>query len=180
MIAIPESFRAFTFQTGAERILQAYRASVTTMEDAHRKAEKARADYEASGEDDSVYDDDRILTHSTLAELNWAELDATIGISVVREAFIISAFHYWERSARGWTNLHGKKDTYHILRNACAKLYSLHANLDDLNRLNNLLKHSGNARTVSFTKQRFKPPVSHEDVEEAFAIVKSSGPAYVG
>ncbi|MCG6114776.1 MAG: hypothetical protein MEQ84_06200 [Mesorhizobium sp.] len=196
MAPLPDSFKAFQFQTGLDRICEAYRASVATMEKSQREAQECYATYEASGEDDSEYDEDGILLHSTRHALDYDEMNATLAINVVREAFITSAFHYWERSARGWTGLYSKKDTYPALSKASAKRYAVCPKLEVLNTLNNLLKHSGSDTSLSLSRirpdyfsplfpeqnsvshQRLRLRIKHEHVEEAFAIVRASGPTY--
>lgn len=196
MVAIPDSFKAFEFQTGVDRIRDAYRASVATMEKSQREAQESYATYEAGGEDDSEYDEYGFLIHSTRHALDYDERNATLAITVVREAFITSAFHYWERSARGWTGLYSKKDTYPVLSKASAERYAVCPKLEVLNTLNNLLKHSGSDNSLSLSRIRpdyFSPlfpeqnslsdqslrlHIQHEHVEEAFAIVKASGPTY--
>lgn len=196
MAIVPESFRAHMFQTGIHRICEAYRASVATMEKAFADAKKAAAEYENSGLDDSEYNEDGFLIHSTRHSLNNDEMDAILATTVVREAFITSAFHYWERSARGWTGLHAPSDRFPALSKASSKLYPLSPQLHNLNRLNNLLKHSGDEKARLLAKVRpdyFAPPlfpskgntsrhgfrlrVTNDHVEEAFDIVRTSGPA---
>lgn len=193
---LPHSFKAFMFQTGVDRICEAYRVSVATMEKAHRAAQESYANYEASGEDDSEYDEDGCLIHSTRHALNYDEMHAGLAVTVVREAFITSAFRYWELSARGWTGLYERKDTYPVLSETSAKRYAVSPKLAELNTLNNLLKHSGSDKALSLSRIRpdyFSPlspeqgsvtheslrlRITHEHVEEAFAIVRASGPAY--
>lgn len=195
MAILPESFKAFMFQSGIERIREAYRASVTTMEEAQAAAQKASAQYEDSGDDDSEYDEDGTLTHSTRHTLNYSEMEATLAVTVVRESFVTSAFHYWERSARGWTKLHEPRDKWPQLSAASGKLYPLSPKLLYLNRLNNLLKHGGDDKARLLARDRpdyflvpfsssanADPPlmlrITHGHVEEAFEIVKASGPIY--
>jgi hypothetical protein len=167
MFEIPHNFKAFQFQTGVDRISQAYNASAAAMEKAKMEAEDIIAKYEASGEDDSEYDDDGILIHSTRHSLNYAEMNANLAITVVREAFITSAFHYWEISARGWTGLHDKNHKFRALIEASSLMYAICPKLEKLNSLNNSLKHHSHHHSVT-----------HEDVEEAFEIVRASGPIY--
>jgi hypothetical protein len=163
MAPLPDSFKAFQFQSGVDRICEAYRASVATMEKSQHEAQESYASYQASGEDDSEYDEDGILIHSTRHALDYNEMNATLVITVLREAFITSAFHYWERSARGWTGLYGKKDTYPILSKASAKSYAVCPKLETLNALNNLLKHSSSDKALLLLRIRpdyFFAPVS--------------------
>lgn len=177
MAMLPHSTMAFLFQTGIERIEVAYHASVATMQGAYAEAATAYTDYESSGQDDDEYDEDNILTKSTRVALNFETLNAAVAVEVVREAFITSAFHYWERSARGWTNLHDFRDNFPVLKKATAKLYSLHPDLAALNALNNRLKHSGAGKNA-LPHPRLNLPVTDDAVALAFELVKASGPIY--
>jgi len=194
MVILPESFKAYQYQTGIDRIHNAYRASAETIESAAAEAKQASLQYLESGADDREYDEDGILVISTASSLDQAELDAILAVTVVREAFITSAVHYWERSARVWTGLHGFEHKFPALRDATLLLYGVSPQLANLNRLNNVLKH--NSRRVDRTLLRNRPdyfgtlfPVrtganppdprfrlSHQHVEEAFDIVRASGP----
>ncbi|RVL64699.1 hypothetical protein [Sinorhizobium meliloti] len=194
MAILPESFKAFRYQTGIDRICDAYRASADTINKALGEATQAYAQYVAAGVDDSEYDEDGVLLGSTAHSLAMAELDAILAVGVVREAFITSALHYWERSARAWTGLHGFEHKFPALRDATQQLYTVSPQLPNLNRLNNVLKH--NSHRVDRTLLRNRPDyfgslfpktngnnppeprlrLSHEHVEEAFDIVRASGP----
>ncbi|MBY5422302.1 hypothetical protein HFN05_05700 [Rhizobium leguminosarum] len=194
MAIFPESFKAFQYQTGIDRICDAYRASADTMRKALGEASQAYAQYMDDGVDDREYDEDGILIASTEHSLAQAEMDAILAVSVVREAFVTSAFHYWERSARTWTGLHGRYDGFKKLRDECAKRYSISPQLDNLNLLNNLLKHNSHridqtlldARPDYFAAlfpsanntppQKLRLRLHNEHVEEAFDIVRASGP----
>lgn len=189
MVLVPESFTIFVYQSGIDRMRVAYRASAAAMEDAARQAREAYDRYEASGEDDSEYDGDGALVHSTRHALSYGAMDTGLAVSVVREAFIISAFHYWERSARAWTGLNAPSDRFPELSAASDAIYPLSPRLDALNRLNNLLKHSGDQKKAELLARRrpdyFRPPwpgqppvlaITHEHVEEAFETVGASGP----
>ncbi|MES2495574.1 MAG: hypothetical protein V4618_05650 [Pseudomonadota bacterium] len=168
----------------------AYLASVATMEDAARRAREEHNRYEASGEDDAEYDETGALTYSTRHSLDYDAMDAGLAINVVREAFITSAFHYWERSARSWTGLYAPSDRFPELSAASRKKYPLSSQLDVLNRLNNFLKHSGDKKARSLAKLRpdyFRPLfpgqhprlwITHEHVQAAFETVSASGPTY--
>ncbi|WP_306624224.1 MULTISPECIES: hypothetical protein [Agrobacterium] len=198
MAILPESFKAFQYQTGIDRICDAYQASSDTMTKARREASQAYAQYMNDGVDDREYDDDGILIASTEHSLAQAEMEAMLAVSVVREAFVTSAFHYWERSARTWTGLHGRYDGFKRLRDECAKRYSVSPQLDNLNLLNNLLKHNSGSvdaddallaerpdyffqlfpSPTKTSPARFRLRLSHEHVEEVFDIVRASGPTY--
>lgn len=194
MAILPDSFKAFQYQTGIDRVCDAFRASAGKMNEALSEAKLSYAQYDQAGVDDSEYDEDGILLGSTAHSLAQAEMEAILAVNVVREAFVTSAFHYWERSARAWTGLHGRRDHFGILSAESAKKYPLSPQLDNLNRLNNLLKHNSHridqtlvdARPDYFASlfpsandaspKRLRLRLRHEHVEEAFDIVRASGP----
>lgn len=197
MAILPESFKAYQYQTGIQRIRDSYRASADTINKAVTEASQASLQYLESGADDREYDEDGILLYSTAHSLAQAEMDAVLAVAVIREAFITSAFHYWERSARAWTGLHGRRDHFRILSVESAKKYPLSPQLENLNRLNNLLKHNSqrtadqeliDARPDYFaplfpsvnaaTPHQPRLRLLHEHVEEAFEIIRASGPTY--
>ncbi|NKJ03744.1 hypothetical protein [Rhizobium sp. SG741] len=194
MAILPESFKAFQYQTGIDRICDAYRASADTINKAVSEATLACLQHLESGVDDREYDEDGTLLFSTSYSLAQAEMDVILAVAVVREAFITSAFHYWERSARAWTGLHEFEHKFPDLRRETRRLHPVSPQLPNLNRLNNVLKH--NSRRVDRTLLKNRPDyfgtlfpkrnannppeprlrISHEHVEEAFDIVRGSGP----
>lgn len=203
MAPFPESFRAFAYQSGIDRIQDAFRASVAIMESARQTASEAQIRYLSSGEDDREYDDDGVLIRSTFHQLDYEAMNATLAVSVVRESFLTSAFHYWEVSARGWTGLSGQRDNFAVLRKASAQHYPTSPQLIALNHLNNILKHNSAyharelaklrtdhfARLPSSSIRHHANGEKHETwswslrltdahVEEVFGIIRASGPDY--
>jgi len=194
MVLIPKSFQAFMFQSGVDTIRDAFTASIGAMKEAERKAEEALALYVASGKDDTEYDENGSVLHSTYFLLAHKASEMSIAAREVRRAFIMSAFHYWERSARGWTNLDGQHDYYGKLKKEAAKQFDMSPKLDELNHLNNVLKHNNpyHARSLAMIRldhfvrtpystihnRRVTWTLALNDahVEEAIEIVRASGP----
>lgn len=195
MTILPASFKAFQFQSGLEIVRNAFRASIATMAEASDKAHQAHIAYVMSGEDDREYEDG-ILVSSAEHELEYAQMEASIALRVVRESFITSVFHYWERSARGWTNLKSSGKRFSDLEEAVRAMYSVHPRLTHLNTLNNLLKHDNEDlakklvvdwpslfcplfhQSMTVVNPVHRLSISDTHVEEAFEIVASSGPQY--
>ena len=195
MVPLPESFKAFMYQGNVDRVRVAYRASAATMESVSQAAREAAARYEASGEDDAEYDEDGATIFSTRHSLDYAAMEAGLAVTVVREAFITSAFHLWETSARGWTGLHKPGQTFDLLSAASDKHYPISPNLRHLNTLNNYIKHRNPAKAALLAIDRpdyfhtyfgrqwgpDRPPhlrITHEHVEEAFETISVSGPQF--
>jgi hypothetical protein len=196
MARIPESFKAFQYHAGIDNIRAAFRASATTLENAQMEAELAYAHWASMGVDGRVYDDEGTIVDSVDAKLAAAESDGLIQVRLVREAFITTAYHYWERSAKTWCNIQGFIN-FQTLSARSSTHYPLSPQLSNLNRLNNLLKHDTSRIDPRLLRDRpdyfhsglftLKPgefvrnpelQVQHEHVEEAFKIVRASGPAY--
>jgi len=185
-------FRAYMFESGLDRIRDSFRASITTMQNHSRDANDLLLDYINSGVDDSEYDDEGALIKSTRHELQHAALETTLALSVVQEAFITSAFHYWERSARAWTGLH--KPTFEALTKEVRKAdISVSDELSAVNTLNNLIKHNNPDRALDLVKTwpdvfitlpystlrrelTWRLGINNATVERVFSIVKASGP----
>jgi hypothetical protein len=194
MARIFESFRAFAYQSGVDSIHAAFQSSIATMQEAERKAGEDHWRYVDSGEDDDEYDEDGYLIHSTRHNLANAEVQVSYAAREVRRAFITSAFHYWERSARNLTKLVEIKHKFADLKDQSAKLHAISPDLDMLNHLNNVLKHDsikGAEALIKIRSDHFqrapyrKTPdgplqwtlcITNAHVEEAIEIVRASGP----
>jgi hypothetical protein len=202
---VQKSMQAFAFQSGIDRIQKAFRASITAMDVAQEDAQNAYNRYVESGSDDCEYeyleDGTPILVYSAAHNLDLDVLDAVLAKSVVREAFITSAFHFWEVSARQWTGLHDVKHNFERLCNAVD--YQISPSLPTINCLNNLLKHNNPERARQLSEHRadyfFRVPerVERKDepdnlhgnwvwtlrlnnvhVEEVIEVVRASGPQF--
>jgi hypothetical protein len=190
MVELP-GFRAFQFHNGLDRVRDAFRVSAASMAEMERQACEAYDRYIDSGEDDIEYDDDGCLLRSTRHELEWAAREASLAKEVVREAFITSAFHYWETSARGWTGNH--KSHFPGLCESVKSLgYPVSSDIGLLNSLNNLLKHDNPERGREVFDKRpdlfrwSREPtgdswraalrITDEDVEYFYGVIKASGP----
>jgi hypothetical protein len=145
MVEIP-GFRAFQFSSDLDRIEDAFKVSISAMDQAYQSAETAYDRYEDSGEDDDEYDDEGVLISSTRHQLPWEAMQKSMARTVIREAFVTSIFHFWEYSARSWTS-DQDVDFRGLRRKVRALGYPVDSDgLTLLNKLNNLLKHD-NAET---------------------------------
>ncbi|XKM38214.1 hypothetical protein A4U53_003830 (plasmid) [Rhizobium ruizarguesonis] len=196
MIIIPESFKAYQYQTGIDRIRDAYRASADTINKAVSEATLVSIQHLESDVDDREYDEDGILLYSTAHSLAQAEMDAILAVTVVRRGVhherlpllgaIRQSMDGTSRQARSLRDIEYRE----------RQKYPLSPQLENLNLLNNLLKHNSHRVDRTLLKSRpdyfgtlfpttnvNNPPeprlrLSHEHVEEAFDIVKASGPTH--
>lgn len=67
------------------------------------------------------------------------------GLCALRKAFVLAAYHHWERGARGWTK--SQKRDHSGLVKAVQKLgIEIHPHLEAVKDLANLLKHNNDKR----------------------------------
>jgi hypothetical protein len=187
------NFQAWQFHTGIERIRAAFRAAVAAIEAEEVGAQEAYDRYIASGQDDREYDEDRILTHSTEVSLEFASREAVLATQAVRQAFAMSIFHYWERSARAWTRW--DRPGFPSLKERMeGQGIRVDERLELLNNLNNLLKHdSARSGGKVFEDRpdlfmwRRRPTgrnwqasvvIANCDIEEFLDAIARSGPAF--
>ena len=196
MVQFPPQVIAFQYQSGLDRIVDAYSAATGSLWQTRSNADEAYWRYVDSGQDDSEYDEDGCLTSSTAFELQHAGQEADYALRAVREAFITSTFHYWERWARSATGLNGQNDGFEKLRSAFSIKYPVSPHLRMLNHLNNVLKHNSDFHAVKLAKlntsffSRLPMPLigsqrlywmlrlTDSHVDEVFEIVRTSGPQY--
>lgn len=194
MTILPPQTIAFLYQSGIDRICDAYQLSASALDVATHAANRAAINYLKSGSDDSKYEyegEHRVLVHSTQHALDYAAMDTTLSARVMREAFIISAFHYWESWSRSITKLNGRNDNYAALKRGMAAHYPIDTRLDFLALLANLLKHGDGAfhharvlaadRPALFRRLpglfgNWALSVSDETVNEAFDTIRAAGP----
>jgi 3-methyladenine DNA glycosylase AlkC len=147
--------------------------------------------------DDSEYeygDGHALLVHSTQHTLDYTAIESEYSRQIVREAFVASAFHYWEKWARSLTGLHDNAHTYAVISKKMAETYDKSSRLDGLNTLNNLLKHGKPSLSLKLADQwpelfrsfpttalssksmTWQLNITHEIIEESFDVVRKSGP----
>lgn len=143
------NWRGYSYQAGVEVLVQSYLASQQALEDGIERAQEEALGYQQAidqgiEEPQIEYDDDGtpIVDHADV--LAWNVDLAQEASMALRKAFIIAAYHHWERSARGWTSSqHGKHDKLVALSQE--KGYPIHPRLAAIRDLVNLLKHDNSA-----------------------------------
>ena len=185
------NFQVWQFHTGIERLRAAFRGAIAAIEAEQGSAQEACDRYVASGQDDREYDKDGILIQSTEASLQFDSMEAVLATGAVRQAFVTSTFHFWERSARAWTRCEGN---FPALRKCVeAQGIPVDERLRLLNTLNNLLKHDSETHGEQVFKirpdlfmWRRRPTgrnwqssiaLTNKDVEEFLDAIARSGPA---
>lgn len=196
MVKFPFSFQSFCYQSGVDRLQNAFRSSIAQIEAEQTSALSDYNQYVESGEDDREYEgegDERYLVRSTAFELEQVASDIGRSGEALREAFVITAYHYWEKFAIGWTGGWGFPALSKLTPHPC------HAKLAALNKLSNHLKHDSDfARMVALHEEwpeifvvapyviektgghHWIVGLRNDIVEESFEIVRASGPSGKG
>lgn len=143
------NWRGYSYQAGLEVLAQSYLASQQALEDGIERAKDEAIGYQQAVEQgieepQIEYDDDGtpLVDHADV--LAWNVDLAQEASMALRKAFVIAAYHHWERSARGWTgSQHGKHEKLVTLSRE--KGYPIHPRLEAIQQLVNLLKHDNAA-----------------------------------
>lgn len=136
-----------------------YDHRITVMSDTLLAAEEAldaksqqiadeAAAYEAdiaagSVDDDVVYDDDTgsvIYRRSSAYDYDLDVIDQ--GLVALRKSFVISLYHLWERTAKGWSGASTANEHSKFLKAVRAKDVNPPERLEHIYFLNNVLKHN--------------------------------------
>lgn len=182
-----DNWAAFFFSFGLDQVREGFRAAI---EGCDRRSENMRREHDAFLEIHSVFDEDS-PEHLKLMDLSHSEWLADNAKTVIREAFIISALHYWERRMRVWTNCNsqGFDKLYRQFRKMG---YPNDHRLKVVNTLCNLLKHDNFEHACklgrewsdlfvelpngSGDKVEWVLAIKDRHVEEVFDIVARSAP----
>ena len=128
-------FPAYAFELGLDQIRTAYRAA---MEGCEVQISKARREAEIFREANSPFSSEDSEEWLQLVDLGCVKGLAEAGKSEIREAFVLSAFHHWERWMRRRT---GEQGSFTTLSKAAQDIGYTHPRPGILNSLCNLLKH---------------------------------------
>lgn len=189
--------QGYVFQDGLSRIRQSYEsASAAVYADLERAKEEAVAyqqELDEGGEWKGERDDEGYVLwdHSTVLEMNIG--NAREALLALETAFLVIAYHHWERSALIWTGL--IQETHDKLAAKVIALgYPIDPRLGELRDLANTIKHNNDKwgekllahrpdlLTISSKNPKWKTNwyaklnLSQKTVDEFFAIVARSGP----
>lgn len=171
-------FRSIVFQDGINILDRAWRDAEVTMwkqyEELISKQDAAEANEKARGELPTL------LSESSILHYQAQEVAATI--QVVRNSFILSLYHFWERRLGEW--MQDRKASFEekyvwLTANGLPLAKDL---LEDLRQLCNLLKHEnpaiGQRRTDLFLNGEPKADevaLTQDHMEQFFTAVRGSG-----
>jgi hypothetical protein len=181
---------AFIFKFGLDQVRSGFRAAIDGCDEQADAACRRCEDFlenNSNFSEDSPEDDE-------FQELSHAEWLASKAKSVIREAFVLSAFHYWERSMRSWCNFDG--NSFDNLKNRCDEAgYSSDPRLKNVNHLCNLIKHDNAKYSEKLAgewgdlfeelphkikqKTEWILALTDDHVVEIFDIVARSGPQLI-
>lgn len=197
MAKLPD-LRAYFFHNELDGLRQCYLTAVSAMEARRTNARKDIEDYQHQLANGAEWEGERAADGSILWSrddaLEIAEFNAYLAIDTLRESFVVTLFHFWEKSAREWTGS-DERDFRKLKRRVRELGYAVHAKLDALNKLTNYLKHDNPKlldELYALEKNLFRSKVgtqgergtlriTSENLDDFFEVVALSGPpTFVG
>ena len=187
------------FEIGLEEVSTAYRASVQALEQHSADAEQLTRRRFGLEPDDPIPEDE--TDGLPFSDFFWEQVgefdrEAAGALEIVRTAFLIGLFHFWERQSRRWV------DTKHYEHERVMKWLREHGQepdedaLKDLQQAANCAKHGSGCSCMKLYKRRphlfsscededasrsFEPndetlQITAEKLDEFFEAVRASGP----
>lgn len=141
-------FRNYSFNRALDILIGGFSGSFAAMNEQLQAAHDAMVRHDQfladGGDDGAVYEEEdgpvRAFLYDTAMLLDSEHTDATLSARAIREAFVISIFHLWEKSARSWVKCH--EQGFERLTKALRKGgIPLHQKMATVNDLSNFLKH---------------------------------------
>lgn len=192
---LPLGLHGFLFEEGLKRLEDAYMATVEAL--AHQKqraTEGVQKTYDPPGEfsPGEVFTEEQLLSGDYHDEVSMLDEEFEETSRLIRDAFVITLFHFWERQAARW--VYNPRGSYvHADIMAWLERNGFKPDTDAMQRLQraaNCLKHGpGDAcRALHGTDPTlFEPPmldktpnsrmrITAEVLHEMFAVVWRSGP----
>jgi hypothetical protein len=185
--------RVWLFDNGLSAIKQAYSESRSSME---RDKESAKQDWQkhlkriAAGDDQTLYEDDATGQTFDFGEYIGEQIsNADETLRIVREAFLLSLYHYWEKQVRGWMKVKDYKQDKALPWLTAEGLTPDKNNLDVLRMAANCIKHNNQVLYKRYPKffdaSRIVGPtpdlhdalrIDDEHLDVFFHAVRASGP----
>lgn len=177
--------------------LSASRALVSDVERARAEAAKYAQDIENGGEWIEERDEEGHLLYTKEQALELQIETSDEALSALRKAFVIAAYHYWERATRLAVGGNDKAKHNELVVLAVAKGIAIHPDLGAVRDLVNLLKHDnakrgaalqqswGSVLSPSFLSRPGRTDwyaavfLTEDDVAKAFDVVANSGPTFL-
>lgn len=143
MAQLSFNLRHYSFMMALDALIDAFRVAISAMDgqllQAHADMTAHSQSLATGGDDGAVYVNDH-YSHDTADLLAMGYSDASSAARAIREAFVISLFHLWERSARSWVKC--EEQSYAKLAKALrTEDIPIHPKMATLNDLSNFLKH---------------------------------------
>jgi hypothetical protein len=192
------NFQGYTFQEGVKVLQRSFESAIEALAgDVERAKEEAVAYQESvdrGGEWVGERDEDGHVIWDQADVLTFDVEAAEDAAMALRKAFVIAAYHHWERSARSWT---GSAINQHdgLAALVAAKGLPIHPKLDAVRFMVNTLKHDKEywaKKLHDVWSDVFSPDLQPHPVKtdwyeavrlrdkhvlEAFAVVAASGPS---
>lgn len=195
------NLRGYQFQQSTRILrdgyLSASRALRSDVERARAEAAEYAHDIANGGEWIEERDEEGHLLYTKEQALQLQIETCDEALSALRKAFVISAYHYWERAIRLEVGGNDKAKHDELVVLAVAKGIAIHPDLGAVRDLVNLLKHDNAKRGAALQKSwgsvlspglLSRPGrtdwyaavfLTEEDVAKAFDVVANSGPTFL-
>ena len=184
-----KQWAAFFFGLGLDQVREGFRAAIDGCD---KRSDNARREYDAFLESHGTLEEDS-SEHDRLVDISQSEWLSDNSRTVIREAFILSALHYWERRMRAWTNC-DLRGFERLERHSRKMGYPTDPRLKVVNTLCNLLKHENSFHACELGKEwsdifgelprgtgddvKWVLAINDRHVEEVFDIVSRSAPPH--
>lgn len=192
MAALSFDLRGYIFQSGLDVLRAGFASASRALADDLARIDADLVTYEQSGVFEGERDEEGYLLWDREQLLNIDREMALEAQGDLRKAFALSAYHYWERSARRWTE-NQKDDHDGLVKKVLAAGIPIHGDLGKVHALANTLKHDSEksgaalaaiwpeALPAGFLRPRTGDwygavALTDEHVGEVLDIVGASGP----
>lgn len=150
VVAFTWNIEGYTFQQGVTVLKDAYQAAADALQEEWQRAKDEAVTYQDAvdsgqtlwiGERD---EDGYVIWDQEM--VHQMDIEAKIeGQNGLRKAFVLAAYHHWERGARTWTS-DDVRDHKRLILAVKAKGIGISERLDAVRDLANVLKHDNDAR----------------------------------
>ncbi|MDP9559946.1 UNVERIFIED_ORG: hypothetical protein J2740_001116 [Rhizobium nepotum] len=146
MVKLNFDARGYWFQEGLKVLRSSFNSAVEALEldveGAKSQAAQYSASVDAGGEWIGERDEDGHVLWDQESVLRMRLETCEEALMALRKAFVISAYHHWERWIRAWTGSGHSADHDKLVRRAIERGLSMHEKLDAVRSLTNVLKHN--------------------------------------
>ncbi len=146
----------YVYQSGISTLRKSYDAAEMALSVQIDNAASEVAQYEAwlesEGEATMSRDEDGFAADDNLPNLTHEHNNTIEALDLLRKAFAVTIYHYWERWSQKWFGRAGNHEAL-VKRMRTQATYPIHPGMDNFYCLINILKHN---------KEKYAPALLHE------------------